>query len=136
MSRTVYPSLQRALTDFGIPQENHTLIQRICMKIGIERYEQHSTYINAVRVGAGLSLHINWGWTDGFESEKEVLDATDGMAPYVQSNWRKPGAFYVEHPVNRLHSGSSSSKTSQRTYGICPNCYVAFPATRTCDNCN
>jgi len=72
----------------------------------------------------------------GNESEEEVILATDGKAPYVQSNWRQPGAFYVEHPENRLHSGGDGSKSSKRNFGICPNCSVELPATRSCDNCN
>lgn len=115
--------------------ENHALIERMCRAIGIARYEQYSDHIRAVRLGVGSSLQIHWGWTDGFESEDEVLRATGRTAPYVQSDWRGAGFFYVEHPVNRLHEGGSGAKSKQRDFGTCPQCFLVFSALGVCDDC-
>lgn len=133
----VFPSLQRALIDFGIPTENHALVTRMCEAIAISRFEEYSNHIRAIRSdGRGNDLHIHWGWTDGFTSEAEALMATQGRAPHVQSDMRGQGFYYVEHPVNRLHDGGAGTKSTQRDYGTCPRCFLSLPAVGACDNCD
>lgn len=103
MPRHVYPSLHRALLDFGIPFENRALIDEMCSWIGIASYVKYADHIRAIRVDSDKpALWIRMAYTEGFVDQDEARDASGGRAPYARGFGLKSGSFYVEHPVNRL----------------------------------
>lgn len=140
MTRESYRSVKHALLACGIPTENHPLVEQVCDRLGVIDWVRCSAtddYFRAVRGGKGPDLVVHWGWTDGFVDEEEVLMATDGRWRYVQSDYRGPGMYYVEHPINRLHEGGGGAAGKrERPVEICPIHQVALPSTGLCDDCS
>lgn len=135
MTKKVYPNLKRALNEFGIPQENHNLIERIAQAIPIERYEERSGHIHAVRSDQSRpDLHIHSGWTDGFVSEAEALDATG--RPGVPGECRGHGFFSVVHPLVGFRNSEGSPRRPTRTYGYCDTCRYELLPTGICSDCD
>ena len=132
-SSRVFKSLANALAANEIPVGNHALINKFCEYIGIDRYEDRG-YIKAVRADGGPALQIHYGWTNGFQSEAEVLAAV-GEAPFWPSE-RGTGLWGVSHPVNNLDHGGGGPAKHLREYGTCPKHFLKLPATGICGECS
>ena len=131
-----YASLAQALAAHRVPTENHELIRAFTTAIGIAAYYERGSYIKAERIDAGPPLFINYGWTNGFESEDEVRRAT-GQGAECWPSGRGRGQWGVSHPVHRMHGGGGGgAKPDKPDYGTCPSCHLKLPATRRCDDCD
>lgn len=128
-----YASLAHALESRNIPRENHDLIKRFTAALAISAYYERGSYIKAVRSDGGPPLHINFGWTNGFRSEDEVIRAAGNDAERWRSA-RGRGQWGVSHPANKMRSGEKA-KPTRRQFGSCPTCHLALPATGRCDDC-
>lgn len=136
MTRESFQSLKHALLAFGVPTENHALVEQVCERIGVSRWLPYSDHFRAVRTSEGPDLRVHWGWTEGFVNEEEVLMATDGRWTYVQSDHLGAGMYYVEHPINRLHEGGGGAPGKHEPLAqVCPVHHVALPSTGLCDDC-
>lgn len=125
------PSLQRALITWGVPLENHAFVRAAMSTLGVIRYEVMTGYIKVVRVDGSPDLHIAGGYTNGFASREEALAAAQGGA--VDHSSRFDGAWYIEHPANSIRDGGEiGGRDSDRDYGTCPRCFVAFSASGSC----
>lgn len=131
----IFRSLADALAAHRIPDENHALIRRLCEHVGIERFEDRTGYIKAVRGDGGPALQINYGWTNGFRSEIEVRTAVGDDASYWESG-RGTELWGVTHPVNNIGHGGGGPAKDVADHGTCPNCFLELPATGICDNCS
>jgi hypothetical protein len=129
-----YRSLDEALKLRKIPLENHKLIRRFTSAIGIAGYFDRGVYIKAVRANGGPALNIAYGWSNGFISEAEVIEAA---GPEV-SRWpsgRGTAQWGVSHPVHKTSGGGGGATTPSREYGVCPTCnYALLPGGR-CGHC-
>jgi hypothetical protein len=101
-------SLVAALTAVGIPAENHEFIQGFTSAIGIAEYRpvvrSDRSYVLAKRRDGGVpDLHIFYGYTTGFMSEDEILQAAGTGCECGASTSRKR-TWYVAHPKNRVRS--------------------------------
>lgn len=129
-----YPSVDRALTDHGIPTENHAFIREFTSAIGIAAYYGRSGYIKAVREGDGPALNIAPGWSNGFVSEEEASAATGGNTKHWASG-RGTGLWGVDHPRFGPGGGSGRSSKEKREWGHCPKCGYARLPTGDCAYC-
>lgn len=133
--RTEYASLSEALRAMKVPLENHRLIERFTSAIGIATYYGTSGYIGAERLEGGPSLHIASGYTNGFISEPELLDA---VGDYVGDHWtseRGTHQWGVTHPRSGVGGGGGrggDGRHSARDYGTCPACTILIAANGTC----
>jgi hypothetical protein len=130
----VFLSLPDALAAHRIPIENHALIRRFCDHLNIERYEGRSGYIKAVRRDGGPSLQINYGWTNGFNSEVEARAAVGDDASCWAST-RGTGLWGVTHPIHSIGNGGGGTQTTHVDYGTCPQHFLKLPANGVCDDC-
>ena len=124
-----FDSLNDALRVVRIPIENHRFIQRWVDSVGIGSFFERGSYIRAVRRGAGPALEIHSGYTNGFVSEEEVVQAL-GDERMWPSN-RGTGQWGVTHP-KAGHARNGVPKGTHPDYGTCPECFVAFSAAGTC----
>jgi hypothetical protein len=133
-----YASLDVALTDKGIPLENHALIRQFASSIGIAAFYERSTYIKAVRAGDGPDLNIAFGWSNGFASEAEVEEAAGQTADRWPSG-RGQGRWGVTHPVHGAWGGGGKKTGNPRLdYGTCPKCkqYALLPTGGCSGSCD
>ncbi|WP_159599923.1 hypothetical protein [Agromyces humi] len=126
-----YSSLNEALQAHGIPVENHRFIQAITEQVGIAEYFGTSSYIKAVRQGAGPALNISYGWTNGFRSEEEARRAA-GEGANIWPSQRGKGQWGVGHPEHGSGSGGGAPAKVKRDYGVCEVCFTAYSANGSC----
>jgi len=128
-------SLIEALSQAGIPSENHKFIRDITNAIGIVEYRTivypSKTYIRARRRDGRPDLHIAWGYTNGF-AEEELIRIASGATRGPSS---RNGTWYVEHPVTRVHSGGEHSGSTRREAGFC-DCGMQLSLTGACASCD
>lgn len=129
-----YASLDRALFAHGIPLENHPLIRRFTAEIGIAAFFERGPYIKAVRKQSGPALNINYGWTNGFVSEDEVINAAGEDLKRWPSG-RGTGLWGITHPIHGHASSSGGAARPARNYGVCPRCHMQLPASGRCSDC-
>ena len=128
-----YASLDEALRDRKVPLENHPLIRALTSRIGVEGYYGMVGYIKAVRRGDGPALQIHYGWTNGFRSRDEALQA-GGDTVVAWPSQRAIDQWGVSHPVHGSSSGGRREfEAERRDFGTCPVCRLAFAANGSCD---
>ncbi|WP_144877000.1 hypothetical protein [Microbacterium sp. 1.5R] len=135
-----YRSLREALRAHRIPEENHEFITAITDAVGISSYIDRGRYIEAIRRGAGASLHIGRTYTNGFDEDELVvvgstplrLRASEGRAPYFYVT--HPSEFRPIAPVKAKRSSTprataaprvaAAPKPVERDYGVCDVCFM------------
>ena len=128
-----FATLTQALTARGIPSDNRPLLERVVEKIGITRYEATVGYLKAIRADGRPDLHIYYGYTGGFTSEEEVLDAAGDVDRWFYEPRR---LWSIAHPVHRTREGDSDRRRrTSRPVAVCPECFLTVPATGVCDDC-
>lgn len=128
-----FDSLTQALTNQGIPIENWHLIQRVVTRVGISSYESTTGYLKATRDDGGPDLHIYYGYTGGFISEDEILEAVGDVDRWL---YEKRNLWSVGHPLNRSRGGGTSQLgEDSKPRPVCPDCFLTVPATGKCDGC-
>lgn len=126
-----YASLDDALAKFGIPDRNRAFIRKFMGGIPIAGYYETSGYIKAVRANGGPDLNIASGWSNGFESEAEIIELLGDVERWGDGD-RFP-LWGVSHPENRIgHGGGGPSSSGPRDYGTCPTCFTGFSASGQC----
>lgn len=130
-------SVDVAIEAFGIDLDNRDFVRQVCRHIGIRQFTVGESWIKAERTGGGPALNIAPGWTNGFTSQHEALEASGGASEVWLDRARAKSIWGVSHPKNWIHDGSGA-RTSKavRDYGTCPTCGYALPATGVCDNCD
>lgn len=127
-------SLDEALRANRIPSENHATIRKLTAAIGVKSFSQTASarYVKAHRIDGGPDLFIEFGFTNGFVSEDEII-AIDPLLDREPSTVRK-GLWVVWHPTNGKHSNGASAARSRREkdYGTCPDCRQLYSATGAC----
>ncbi len=132
-------SLVAALTKARIAAGNHEFIRRFTSEIGITSYRvvdrPDKPYVVASRRDGKRDLHIFYGYTTGFTSEKELVRLFGAGAG---SNVNSPkGTWWVEHPVNRVRPSSKPSRDVRRGDAIDDRSTKTSPApnqpTQMCD---
>lgn len=132
-----HDSLVAALSKARIPAANHDFIRRLTSAIGIVEYraqavESSKPYVLATRRDGLPALRIYSGYTTGFTSDKEIASMVGAAA--VQEPSRK-GRWYVEHPENRVRTGSERSRAVGHDSELC-SCGMELPLTGVCDYCD
>jgi hypothetical protein len=128
-----YDSLEQVFQDRRIPLENQAIIRELTQAIGIEAFYDRGTYVKAVRSGPGKPLNIAYGWTNGFDSEEEVIQAVGDVDRWVSG--RAIGMWGLWHPVHGGPSGGGA-KSSRPDPGVCPTCTMELPSSGRCDYCD
>ena len=133
--RPRFDALERVLAERQMPLENQRFLRPVVAAIGIAQYELTASYIKAIRADGGPDLHIYYGYTGGFVSEQEVVDAVGDRADrwlYAQRD-----LWSVEHPVNKIRTegGRGSGGSGSVQTSVCPTCFIQLPATGVCDSC-
>lgn len=119
-------SLEQALRKLGFPMENDEFIRRFTTTLGATSFTPMVSYVKVERPG-GRALKIASGYTNGFESEQEIVDALGEV-----DCWPSKRGWGVWHPV---HGGPSSGGGTRRPavdYGTCPVCFTEYSARGTC----
>ena len=135
-----YRTLAEALRAHRVAVENHEFITAITDAVGISSYIDRGRYIEAIRRGGGVALHIGKTYTNGFAEDEVVmvgstalrLRPSEGRAPY----------FYVTHPsefrpiapakakrtttprVAAAPKAVRTPKPVERDYGVCDVCFM------------
>lgn len=129
-----YPSLDNAMVAFHLAPENRAFLRQLEPTLAFVRIVRRSGYLRADRADDGPSLNIAPGWTNGFVSEAEVLAIFGDVDRWPSSGRR--GLWGVSHPTNSIgHGGGGAGGAPDRTYGFCPKCNMALPASGACDSC-
>ena len=129
-------SLLAALSKAKIPSENHAFITQFTSVIGITGYtavDGSNPYVRAVRRDGLPDLYINWGFTNGFVSEDEIVRAAGRGVERKQSS--RKGTWYVAHPLTRVHAGSPRSQDVRREASRC-RCGMELSLTGVCASCD
>lgn len=130
-------SFVAALAKARIPVENHGFIRRFTTTIGIAEYRAvvgpDKPYVVATRRDGLPNLHIYYGYTDGFTSEDEIVEAAGAGAERAPSSGK--GIWYVAHPINRVRHGGEGSRDVRREAGFC-DCGMQLSLTGVCGNCD
>ena len=92
-----------------MPMENRPLLRRITSTIGIRGYELTTGYIKAIRGDGGPALHIYPGYTGGFSSEGEAMEAAGDVERWF---YERRKLWSVLHPVHSIGD----------TTGVCDDC--------------
>lgn len=131
-----YSSLDAALRDNHLPLENDPQIRHFVSALGITDFYRRSGYIQARRpAGApGRALHIHYGYTNGFASEEEALDAAFGIADPWKSN-RGWGVTHLENMIGSRNRQSAKKRGASALPQFCPIHGHQLPATGRCDDC-
>jgi hypothetical protein len=126
-------SLAQAFREYQFPFENLPLVQRIMDHVGVDRYEgTQSRYFKAMRRDGARPLTVHYGYTSGFDSEAEAVEAAgDVDRELFDSRWR------INHPVNDVgaHHRGSGSAADNKDADSCPTCGMQLPMSGVCDNC-
>lgn len=126
-----FSSLNDALRVVRIPLENHRFIQTWVDALRVASFLERGNYIRAVRRDNGPSLEIHSGYTNGFVSEAEIVDALGDVRSWTSN--RGTGLWGVTHPkAGHAVGGSGAVKADRPDYGTCPACFMAFSAAGTC----
>lgn len=116
-----------------MPMENRPLLRRITSTIGISGYELTTGYIKAIRGDGGPALHIHPGYTGGFSSEGEAMEAAGDVERWF---YERRKLWSVLHPVHSIGDGTGArNRQSSRPAHFCPNCFLEVPTTGVCDDC-
>lgn len=130
-------SLLGALSKTRIPVENHQFIREFTSAVGITEFRAvvraDQPYVIATRRDGLPDLYIFYGYTNGFTSEEEIARVVGRGVGCAPSS--RPGTWYVEHPINRVHRGSERSRDVRRTAGFC-SCGMQLSVTGVCGNCD
>lgn len=106
-----FSTLSDALRAHQIPLENHAAIRRFTSALGITTFVGTSTYIKAVRRDGGPGLHIAHGYTNGFRSRDEAVEASGTASVGVSA--RGTGQWLVIHPLNSCGTREDRADTRQ-----------------------
>lgn len=114
-----FDSLDEALRIKRIPYDNHAMIRRIVDYIGIARSEESGAHIRAIRRDGGHDLLIKSGYTTGFSSYAEGVEASGGAC---FPNSRTGCNWLVAHPINSLResSGPRDNRPTRSIAEVCP----------------
>lgn len=128
-----WESLGQVFRAYQFPLENLPLVQRIMDQVGVNHYEgTQSRYFKAIRSDGARNLTVHYGYTSGFESEADAVEAAgDVDRELFDARWR------INHPLNDVgahHRGSGSAADKQAS-AICPFCFMELPASGVCDTC-
>lgn len=129
-------SLTGALAKAKIPTENHAFIAQFTSVIGIAEYravDGSKPYVKAVRRDGLPDLYINWGFTNGFVSEEEIVRSAGRGVERNESS--RKGTWYVAHPTTRVHSGRVRSHDVRREATRC-SCGMELSLTGVCASCD
>lgn len=128
-------SLIDALTQAGIPAENHSFIRSIIDAVGVSEViaatNVDQRYVLATRRNGGRPLRIYYGYTTGFDSKEEIIAILGDTASPTHS---KTG-WWVPHPENRIYSGSERARTKKREANFC-DCGMQRSLTGACPSCD
>lgn len=129
-----YASLEEAFRERWTPSVNRQLVRRIVERIPIRAYFERGSYIKAVRSDGGPDLRFWYGFTNGFTSEAEAIDASGGQEPWASPGRR--GLYGINHPVRGSGSdgGPSRGGTPKKNAAICPNCGDQLALSGECSN--
>ncbi|MCH9729232.1 MAG: hypothetical protein K0U84_06060 [Actinomycetia bacterium] len=131
-------SLLAAMTEAGIPADNHEFIRRITTAVGIAEYlavdRADKPYVIARRRDGLRDLRIYYGYTTGFASEDEVVRITGSAVQRGPSSSPK-GTWYAGHPVNRIYTTGERSRDKKREAGFC-GCGMQLSLTGVCGSCD
>jgi len=130
-------SLISALSEAGIPAENHEFIRAMTDTVGIVSYRvvHHvgKSYVVAQRRDGQRDLHIEWGATNGFTSEDETIRvAPDAVGRGLNS---RNGTWFVLHPLNKARVGTERSRSVRRSPTRC-SCGMELSLTGVCSTCD
>ncbi|MGQ0630016.1 MAG: hypothetical protein ACT4P1_03175 [Sporichthyaceae bacterium] len=137
MTAREFATLDEALAAHGIPPENHGVIRKITDGIGIVRYVGTSGYIKAERRDGAPALNIHSGWTNGFRSRAEVVDALGDWLPVLAEDdiWpsgRSRGQWGITHPAHGHWGGGVRNDVPSIDNGVCPVCFLARAHNGSC----
>lgn len=101
--------------------------------VGVARYVGTQLRdFKAIRGDGARPLTVHYGYTSGFETEAEAMDAAgDGDCEQRESRWR------INHPLNDVgeyHRGSGYAADKQ-VAAVCPTFFMELPACGVCDIC-
>jgi hypothetical protein len=117
--------------------ENHELIREITDAADIVGYRVvHNvgkSYIVATRRYGGRDLHIEYGATNGFDSEEEAVRLAPSAVGRGPSS--RKGTWYVLHPVNQARVSGERSQDVRRKATFCA-CGMELSLTGVCSNCD
>lgn len=125
------------MSEARIPAENHAFIREITKAADIIGYRvvHHvgKSYIVATRRDGGRDLHIEYGATNGFNSEDEAIRIAPNAVGWGPSS--RKGTWYVLHPVNKARVTGERSRDVRRKATFCA-CGMEMSLTGVCGNCN
>ncbi len=129
-------SLISALSSARIPVENHEFIRRFTSAIGIRNFRavisEDKPHVVASRLDGLPDLRIYYGYTTGFSSDEEIVEAIGGGADRGPSS--RNGFWYVAHPTNQVYSGAERAKDKRREGAFC-SCGMQLSVTGVCASC-
>lgn len=122
-----------ALRAFKLPLANQEFLAALEQRIPCLGCKVLDGYIKYFREDKLPALEIHYGYTNGFQSEQEVIqifgDVDRSESTRVSNIW------WVTHPENKIRESgrSRSMKTSEETY--CPGCGMSLPKSQQCEFC-
>jgi hypothetical protein len=130
-------SLIAALTKVRIPAGNHEFVRQFATAVGISSFTAIATadkpYVRASRHDGLPDLHIFYGYTTGFMSEKEIVRVAGRNAERAPSS--RKGTWYVVHPINQVRPAGIRPHNIRREAGHC-ECGMQLSLTGVCGSCD
>lgn len=127
-----YLGLADALRQKGATIANTAFITSLMTRIDADAYFERSSYIRAVRRSGGPDLHIAFGFTNGFRTREEIVEAVGECD--IWSSKRIAGTWGVTHPDNKMHGAHGARKNQGgREATACTVCGMLMPLSGVCD---
>lgn len=127
-------SFSEAVREFGLPIENKQFLTMLEGSIPSVGCEVLTSYIKYFRADSLPHLEIHFGYTTGFQSEKEILQIFGDVERWESK--RVKNAWGVSHPLNKIRESGYPQKQNSHRSKFCSICGMQLSQTGLCEFCS